>query len=109
MCLVASRGDELVITKEDLERAVALLTELERDMPKVYSRIGMSQEALAGDQIISFLERNNRRCPFILLYRYMHKHFPNVDRFNEILVGLKESGRIRVISDPTAGTFLELV
>lgn len=109
MCLVASRGDDLIIDQPDIERAVALLTELERDMPKVYSRIGMSQEAVAGDQVLSFIERAGGRVSFLNLYRYMHKLFPNVDRFNEVLIGLKESGKLRIISDPTNGTFLELL
>lgn len=109
MCLVVSRGDELVIQKADLERAIALLSELEKDMPKVYSRIGMSQEAIAGDQVLSYLKREGGKIAFVTLYRYMHKLFPNVERFNEILVGLKQSGRIKVISDATTGTFLELI
>lgn len=109
MCIVASRGDKLIIEKEDLERSVALLTELEKDMPKVYSRIGMSQEAIAGDQVLSFLKREGGRVPFTTLYRYMHKLFPNPERFHEVLLGLKESGRIRVISDPEKGTLLELL
>lgn len=107
MCLVASRGDDLVIDQPDLARAVALLTELERDMPKVYSKIGMSPEAVAGDQVLSFLRREGR-TPYLTLYRYMHKHFPNADRFNEMLEGLTKSGQIRVTSDPSQGMFLEV-
>jgi len=91
MCLAVSQGDALIITRPILERAVALITELEKQMPQVYSKIGMSAGANAGDQVLAFLDRYDGKAPFSLLYRYMHKHYPNVDEFDTILRGMLEA------------------
>lgn len=94
MCLAVSQGDALIITRPILERAVALITELEKQMPQVYSKIGMSAGANAGDQVLAFLDRYDGKAPFSLLYRYMHKHYPNVEEFETILMGMIEAGLI---------------
>jgi methyl coenzyme M reductase subunit C-like uncharacterized protein (methanogenesis marker protein 7) len=94
MTLSVSQGDSLVITRQLLERAVLLLTELEKTMPLVYSQIGVSPDAQAGDDVIAFLKRYGGKAPFTLLYRAMHKNFPNPDRFDQILMGLRDAGLI---------------
>lgn len=99
MCLAVSQGDELIITRALLERAVALVSELETQMPQVYSKIGMTQGANASLQIIAFLDRYEGKAPFALLYRYMHKHFPKVDEFEELLMGMIAAGMITVTRD----------
>ncbi len=100
MCLAASQNDDLVITAEILQRAVALITELEAEMPKVYSRIGMTPEAIAGQQIIAFLKRQGRAVQFEELYRYMHRIFPNPKLFAEIIDGLSKAGMIQTSIGP---------
>lgn len=106
MCLSASQGDSLIIDQPHLERAVALITELESDMPKVYSRIGMSVEASAGQSAVAFVKRAGKPVPFYELYRYMQKTFPRVKDFNEVLEGLVKSGNLRCTNDASAGVFL---
>lgn len=96
MCLSASAGDSLIITRQMLERAVSLVSELEQHMPYVYSKIGMSDGANASLQIIAFLDRYNGKAPFTLLYRYMHKYFPKVEDFETILTGMMEAGLITI-------------
>lgn len=109
MCLSASRGDSLVVERADLERAIKLITELEPYMPMVYSRIGMSPEAQAATQIISYVERQGGLCSFIPLYKYMHKTFPDIKEFDKILLGLKESGQIRMVPGGEERLKIELV
>ena len=106
MCLSASSGDSLIIDRPILERAVALVSELEQQMPLVYSKIGMSEGANASLQIIAFLDRYSGRAPFFLLYRYMHKHFPDVEEFEVILTGMIEAGLITI--DRTTRTVIKL-
>lgn len=88
MCLSASQNDELTITKPILERSVQLISELERDMPKVYSRIGMTAGSNEGLRVIAYLDRSAAPASFVELYRYMHRAFPNVTDFQNLIEGL---------------------
>lgn len=109
MCISASRGDSLTIEKADLERAVGLISELEGDMPKVYSRIGMSTESAAGLRIQAFIKRNAPEpIPFVELYRYMHREFPHLKDFEEVIMGLRSAGMIQVSTDPVKGVFFSM-
>lgn len=96
MCLSASLGDSLTISREILERAVALISELEKHMPLVYGKIGMSTEANAAQQVLAFLDRYEGKAPFPLLYRYMHKLFPDVEQFEKLLLGMIEAKYITI-------------
>ena len=96
MVLSASQGNSLTITRQLLERATKLITELEASMPLVYSKIGMSEDANAVLEVVAFLERNNGSAAFSVLFRYMHKRFPRVDEFSDILLGMVEAGYISV-------------
>lgn len=96
MCLSASQGDTLEINLSHLKRAEAVITELEAKMPLVYSRIGMTKEAAAGDQIVAFLERGGGVVKWAELYRYLHKNFPKVEDAETILRGLIEAGYINI-------------
>lgn len=107
MVLSASQGDSLVIDRAILERAVGLISELEGEMPKVYSRIGLSQESSASLTIIAFLKRANRPVEFTELYRYVHKVFPNPEDFNTVVVGMKKAGML-VIDQTPAGVVFSL-
>lgn len=94
MILAVSRGNSLVIDLPILERAVALLDELEKTMPKVYSRMGSSQDSQGADQVLSALKRYGGKMPFSVLYRAMHKLYPDSDKFDKILIGLQDAGYI---------------
>jgi len=96
MILVVSRGNELVIDRPDLERAVALITELEGNMPKVYNKIGMTVDSNASLQVMAFLERNGGKVDFNILYRYMHRFYPNPEDFERVLSGMIEAKYIGI-------------
>jgi hypothetical protein len=96
MVLTASQGDELVITLPTLERAVKLITQLETHMPMVYSRIGMSHDANSSEQVLAFLDRYGGKVDFNVLYRYMHRKYPDPEVFQDVLVGMVEAGYITI-------------
>jgi hypothetical protein len=106
MCLAASYSDELVITRQQLERSIALVTELEQQMPMVYSRIGMTAGANASQKILAFLDRYDGEAPFTLLYRYMHKDFPDVKDFETIITGMIDAGYISITKNKGSVTKL---
>ena len=106
MCLAASFSDELVITRAQLERSIALVTELELQMPMVYSRIGMTAGANAAQKVLAFLDRYEGEAPFTLLYRYMHKDYPDVSEFETILTGMIDAKYITI--NKQKGTVIKL-
>lgn len=96
MCLSASQGDSLVITQPLLERAVGLVTELEREMPKVYSRVGQSTEAMAGDKIMAYIARCGGKAPYPAVFAYVHRIFANTTEFESTVAVLIKAGRLKV-------------
>lgn len=96
MILTVSQGDSLIITRQTLERSAQLITQLEESMPKVYSRIGMTQDANAANQVLSFLERYGGKADFNILYRYMHRYYSDPVVFENVLRGMIEAGLISI-------------
>lgn len=96
MVLSASRGDSLVIDADLLNRAIMLVTKLEENMPLVYSKIGMEKGANASQQVLAFLDRYDGEAPFALLYRYMHKLYPDVQEFEKVLEGMLEAEMVAI-------------
>jgi hypothetical protein len=96
MILSASQGDSMLITLADLQRAEGVISELEKNMPMVYSKIGMTRESTATEQIIAFLERYGGKAPFTLLFQFMHKTFPKVEDFETILYGMIQAEYINI-------------
>lgn len=106
MILTVSQGDNLLITRDCLNRAVKLITQLEEAMPMVYNKIGMTQDSNAAAQILAFLERYDGTAKFAILYRYMHRFYPDPVVFENVLRGMIEAGFIRI--DKAAGTVTKL-
>ena len=102
MCLSASQGDSLVITAEMLERATKLITQLEEAMPMVYSQLGQTEDASGAQLVLSYLDRFGGTAPFTLVYRQLHKQFPDPAKFDSILLGLIDAGYITI--NKSAGT-----
>jgi hypothetical protein len=96
MILSASQGDSMLITLADLQRAEGTISALEKNMPLVYSKIGMTRESAMGEQIIAFLERYHGKAPWTLLYQYMHKNFPRVEDAEDIIYGMVQAGYINI-------------
>lgn len=96
MVLSASEGNSKIITLPHLQKAVKAITSLEKDMPMVYSKIGLTKEANAGEQILAYIHRFNGSVSWTTLYQYMHRTFPKVEDVEAILVGLIEAGYINI-------------
>jgi hypothetical protein len=96
MILTASLGDTMIITRATLERSAALISQLEENMPKVYSRIGLTADANASQKVVSFLERYGGKADFNILYRYMHSQYSDPVVFEGILRGMMEAKLITI-------------
>lgn len=93
MILAVSRGDALLILPEDLQLANAMLEDLEGDMPKVFSRIGRSDESLQSERFIAFIVKRGK-VSYEDAYRMIHAYFPDFRNFEGIVAGAIRSGQI---------------
>jgi hypothetical protein len=100
MILSASRSEDLVITMKDLQRAEQELTELESDLPKVFDRVGKSQDSVQSDRLLELI--NNRgEISFTEAYANMHSAIPHIEEFEDLMRSLERAGLIRL--DVVAG------
>lgn len=95
MILAASRSDELIVTAEDLAMANTMVTDLEPDMPKVFAKIGRTEESVQAERFIQFVI-DHGPVPYMEAYHHVHSHFPDAKDFEGVVVGAVRAGFIRM-------------
>lgn len=103
MVLSASQRDDLTLNPEDLTAANVMLSDLELDMPKVFARIGKTEESLHTDRLMSYA-RAQGAITYDQAYKFLHTHFPAGKDMEEVLAGLLKSGQL--VTENVGGTFL---
>lgn len=98
MCIAASARNETEITKQDLEDATRAVEELERDMAKVFARIGRTQISVQSERFVRFVQRRGR-VSYETAYNYMHTAFPTAKAFHDMLQGAVEAGYVVLMKD----------
>ncbi len=93
MVIAASQRDELVLLPEDLQLANAMITDLEQDMPKVFARIGRTEDSIQAERFIQFVLKSGP-ISYSAAYAYVHSAFPFVRDFEGIVAGAVRSGQI---------------
>lgn len=87
MILAAAKRDELIVTKDDLEIAAVMVTDLEAEMINVFKKIGRSEISLAGERLVAYVKLRGE-CPYAEAYRYIHAQFPSMKDYEDVLKGL---------------------
>jgi len=95
MVLAASARDQLVITKDDLITANAMVTDLEEDMPNVFSRIGRTNISMQAERLLSFVRRR-QSVTYQEAYRFVHAYFPSAKEYQDVVEGLVRTGLIKL-------------
>lgn len=109
MVISASQRDELVITGEDLQLAGTMLDATEKDLDKVFSRIGRTEESLQAERFIQFVKFRGQ-IPYAEAYRHVHTFFSDFRDFEGVLAGAIRSGVIKAkVVGPNPETDLALV
>lgn len=104
MVLSASRGDSLVIDVEDLQLANTMLEDIERDMHRVFSRIGRSEDSMQAERFIDYVRRKGL-TPYDEAYKMIHTYFPDFRNFEGIVQGALNSGQLTLVNT-AKGIFL---
>jgi hypothetical protein len=97
MILSVSRGDDMIITKEDLETANVMVTDLEQDMPKVFNKLGMSDVAYHTERLINKIYASGPQGMMVQdAYRFVHANFPSAKEFEDVVQGAIRAGILRM-------------
>lgn len=92
MILAASCSDDLIITRDNLETATQMVSDLEPDMSKVFESIGQADIANHAQEIITIVRRFPEGITYQKLYGQVYLHFPSNRAFEDITTGLCRSG-----------------
>lgn len=93
MIFSVSRSDDKIITKEDLQLSNTMLTELEPDMVRVFSRIGRSEESIHVERFISYIKKK-KEVSYANAYQHIHSYFTDFRGFEGIVMGCVRAGFI---------------
>lgn len=104
MVLSASEGNSLRIESHHLELAETMLLDIESDMPKVFSRIGRTDQSLQAERFINYVTKKGS-LPYSEAYKMIHVQFPDFRDFEGILSGALNSNQLKVVST-TSGLHL---
>lgn len=103
--LAAAVGDRMLITEETLMTAAQMVTDLELEMTKVFTKIGMGETALGAARLEEYV-RKRGRVPYDEAYRYIHAQFPNSREFEDMLMGLVKTKKISLEQGGTGYTLI---
>jgi hypothetical protein len=99
MILSASQRDERTINVDDLETANEMVTDLEKQMPQVFSRIGRTDISFHAERLMDHIRRRGGKVPWTEAYRYVHTNFPSNKEFEDVVRGLVQSGQVRLFQE----------
>lgn len=94
MVLAAAQRDELFITGEDLATSHKMISDLEKDMPMVFSKIGRSEQSIQADRFLDYVRSQPQGVPYATAYQYVHQHFTKLSDFEGMVKGAVQAGLI---------------
>jgi hypothetical protein len=103
MVMAAGCRDQMVVTGDDLSVANTMISNLEADMPKVFAKIGRTEESVQAERFIKFIQAQGA-VPYEEAYRHIHLQFPALRDFEGILHGAMRAGYIELAQ--VAGGFV---
>ena len=95
MVIAASHRDSLTLEKEDLIAANDMLTDMEPGMPKVFEKIGRSDQSKQVESFISYVRRKGE-VSYEEAFRYLHAYFPMEKDLEGIITGCIRSGFVEL-------------
>jgi hypothetical protein len=101
MILAAAQRDQLLITDEDLSQANNMVSDLEKEMPKVFSKIGRSDISVHTERLVKVIQMSGP-MPITKAYQAVHTYFPSAHEFSDVLEGLAKAGIVSTYMPPGA-------
>jgi len=109
MICSASHSDEMVITSDDIERAIGLLTEVEMKMGKVFKGMGRSDTSDLLNDAITFI--SNSQIPDVPLFQFARYFEGEMDKFemDRVIITMEAMQLIKLIKAPGTGSILHII
>lgn len=107
MILSASSRSDQIISEEELYLANTMVTDLEKDMPRVFEKIGKSDQSVQVDRFLHFC-RQKGILTYEEAYKNLHTHFPDGKESDSIMQGVIKAGFLR-LKNTEKGMVLEVV
>jgi len=106
MVCSASRGNDMLLTGSDIERAINLLNEVESKMGLVFRGVGKSDIADLISDAIAFIE--NSPTPDIPLWQFARHFETSMDKLvmDRVLNTLETSNYIKMVKKPGSETII---
>lgn len=95
MVIAASWSNSMYITAEHLQTANTMVTDLEPDMARVFSKIGKTDFSFYADRLLQYVQREGK-VTYASAYKYVHTHFPAARDFEEVVAGLIKAGFVKL-------------
>jgi hypothetical protein len=101
----ASRGDDMVITAQDFERAVAMLLSAESTMGKTFGGLGKARNSDAAESVLDFIKSMGITTRRVILQKF-HRDI-DATTLSDIEATMTQMGvvRIKVMPDMNDKTY----
>ena len=109
MVCCASHSDDMIVTSEDIERAIELLAEVEMKMGKVFKGMGRSGTSDLLSDAIAFMA--NSQVPDVPLFQFARYFEGDMDKWemDRVITTMEAMNLIKVIRNPGVGSILHIL
>lgn len=101
MVLSASTREDRVIDRKEWADALLMVSGLEEQMLQVFAQIGQSEQTLHMNRLLAFVKAIGR-VKWEEAYLKVHAHFPSLRAFEDCLLGMQRSLKIKMIQEGSA-------
>ncbi len=108
MLVSASESNEMIITAEHFEKALAIMQVTEQEMPNAFYGLGLSSQADVYAKILSFIEERES-FDWMEFVRTFHLDVENITQLRGYLEMAEQSGIIKAESSATTSRYINLI
>lgn len=98
--IAAAQSNSTWIEAEHLATANRMVSDLEPDMAMVFAKIGRSDESLHTERLLQYI-RQSGKVEWEVAFRHVHKYFPGLRDYENILAGLIKAGLVNMSQEGT--------
>jgi hypothetical protein len=107
MLVAAAESNEMIITAEHFEKALAIMQITEQEMPNAFYGLGLSSQADVYAKILSFIEEKES-FDWMEFVRTFHLDVENISQLRGYLEMAEQSGILKAETSATSSRYISL-